>query len=148
MYPIIIDIKKFPVLIIGGGRIATRKTKSLVEAGAVPTILATEFTDEIKVLAEHGKVLLKERAFQRGDTRGFQFVFICTNDENTNQQILEETTPQQLVNDTTKQSRSNFFNMAVIRESDFEIAITTKGKSPTEAKQLKEKIKDFLKSAT
>lgn len=145
MYPVMIDIKNFSVLVIGGGRIATRKTKALVEAGAIPTIIAPEFTTEIKALAEDKRVSLKQRVFRKGDTEDFQFVFICTDDARANQQIATETTPAQLVNDTTQQSRGNFFNMAVIRDEAFEVAVSTLGKSPAQAKQLKEKLSGFLK---
>ena len=145
MYPVMIDIKKFSVLVIGGGRLATRKTKGLVQAGAVPTIIAPDFTAEIKALAEDKRVSLKQRIFRKGDTKDFQFVFICTDDARVNQQIVAETTPSQLVNDTTQQSRSNFFNMAVIRDAAFEVAVSTLGKSPAQAKQLKEKLSSFLK---
>ncbi|MBO0451242.1 MULTISPECIES: precorrin-2 dehydrogenase/sirohydrochlorin ferrochelatase family protein [Enterococcus] len=148
MYPVLIDIKEFAVLIVGGGKIATRKAKNLVESGAVPTIIAPIITEELKALAENKQVVVIQRGFQKGDTSKFHFIFICTNDESINQLILQETTPEQLVNDTTNQARSNFFNMAVIKEQDFEIAITTQGKSPTQTKKLKEKIMNLLKSAT
>lgn len=148
MYPILIDIQAFSVLIVGGGKIATRKAKNLVEAGSVPTIIAPIVTDELQSLAEAKRVIIKQRVFRKGDTKNFHLIFICTNDEITNQQILKEATPEQLINDTTNQARSNFFNMAVIKEQDAAIAITTQGKSPTQTKKLKERLQDFLKSAT
>ena len=112
MYPILIDIQQFSVLVIGGGRIATRKVCGLIEAGVKPTVIAPNFSDTLLTAKKSGKVLLRERSFQYGDTTGFQVIFICTDNPAVNQAVLNETTPRQLVNDTTNQSNSNFFNMA------------------------------------
>ncbi|WP_413538407.1 bifunctional precorrin-2 dehydrogenase/sirohydrochlorin ferrochelatase [Enterococcus malodoratus] len=146
MYPILIDIKQFSVLVIGGGKIATRKACGLIEAGAKPTVIAPKFSETLLNAKRNGSVILRERSFQYGDTAGFQVIFICTDNQAVNRAILNETTPRQLVNDTTKQQNSNFFNMAFIKEKDFGIALTTAGENPTKTKLLKQKIRVLLKN--
>ncbi|EOH97831.1 precorrin-2 dehydrogenase/sirohydrochlorin ferrochelatase family protein [Enterococcus pallens] len=146
MYPILVNLSRLEVLVIGGGKIATRKIKGLVEEGGRPIVVAPEATDELKVLEQAGQIVWQKRSFQAGDTKGFQMIFICTDKEAVNQQILQETTSQQLVNDTTKQSRSNFFNMAFVKEGDVGLAITTGGKSPEKTKKLRATVQSFLKS--
>ncbi|MEO1770105.1 MULTISPECIES: precorrin-2 dehydrogenase/sirohydrochlorin ferrochelatase family protein [Enterococcus] len=146
MYPILIKLSRLDILVIGGGKIATRKIKGLVEEGGRPVVVAAEATDTLVNLEKAGKIILQRRPFQAGDTKGFQLIFICTDNEAVNQQILQETTPQQLVNDTTKQSRSNFFNMALVKEGDVGVAITTGGKSPEKSKKLRTAVQAFLKS--
>lgn len=148
MYPILIDIQQLSVLVVGGGKIATRKVCGLIEAGAKPTVIAPTFSETLLTAKRNGLVLLRERSFQYGDTTGFQVIFICTDNPAVNQAVLNETTPRQLVNDTTNQHNSNFFNMALIKENDFAIALTTNGKNPRKTKQLKEKIRSLLKRIT
>ncbi|MDU5333619.1 bifunctional precorrin-2 dehydrogenase/sirohydrochlorin ferrochelatase [Enterococcus sp.] len=145
MYPILIDIKQFSILVVGGGKIATRKVCGLMEAGAKPIVIAPKFSETLINAKENGLVILRERSFQYGDTNGFQVIFICTNNAAVNRAILNETTPRQLVNDTTNQSNSNFFNMALIKEKDFGIALTTGGENPKKTRLLKEKIRGLLK---
>lgn len=145
MYPILIDIQQLSVLVVGGGKIATRKVCGLIEAGAKPTVIAPTFSETLLAAKRNGLVLLRERSFQYGDTAGFQVIFICTDNPAVNQAVLNETTPRQLVNDTTNQHNSNFFNMALIKEKDFAIALTTNGKNPSKTKQLKEKIRSLIK---
>lgn len=145
MYPILIDISQFSVLVVGGGRIATRKVCGLIEAGAKPTVISPKFSDRLLTEKKNGTVVLRERSFQYGDTNGFQVVFICTNNKAVNQAILNETTPRQLVNDTTNQDNSNFFNMAFMKERDFGIAITTNGNNPKKAKILLKTLCKYLK---
>ncbi|MBO1305140.1 bifunctional precorrin-2 dehydrogenase/sirohydrochlorin ferrochelatase [Enterococcus sp. 669A] len=146
MYPILVHLSRLSVLVIGGGKIATRKIKGLVEEGGKPTVIAPVVTSDLSRLAEEGRIVWHQRPFQTGDTQGFQMVFICTDNETVNQRILQEVTPEQLVNDTTKQSRSNFFNMVFVKEKDIGLAITTGGKSPETAKKLKSAVQAFLKS--
>lgn len=145
MYPILIDIKQFSILVVGGGKIATRKVCGLMEAGAKPTVIAPKFSETLINAKEKGLLILRERSFQYGDTNGFQVIFICTDNAAVNRAILNETTPRQLVNDTTNQSNSNFFNMALIKEKYFGIALTTGGENPKKTKLLKEKIRGLLK---
>lgn len=145
MYPILIDIKQFSILVVGGGKIATRKVCGLIKAGAKPTVISPNFSDTLLNAKKNGTVVLRERSFQYGDTKNFQIIFICTNNKAVNQAILNETTPRQLVNDTTNQYNSNFFNMALIKEKDFGIALTTKGKNPAKTKLLKQKLRSLLK---
>ncbi|MGM0213663.1 precorrin-2 dehydrogenase/sirohydrochlorin ferrochelatase family protein [Enterococcus sp. AZ109] len=146
MYPILVNLSQLSVVVIGGGKIATRKVKGLVKEGGKPTVIAPEISEALKRMAKAGEVRLQQRNFQAGDTKDAQMVFICTNNEAVNQQILQETTSQQLVNDTTNQSRSNFFNMVFVKEKDLGLAITTGGKSPETAKKVKTAVQDFLKS--
>lgn len=145
MYPILIDIKQFSILVVGGGKIATRKVCGLMEAGAKPIVIAPKFSETLINAKENGLVILRERSFQYGDTNGFQVIFICTDNAAVNRAILNETTPRQLVNDTTNQSNSNFFNMALIKKKDFGVALTTGGENPKKTKLLKEKIRGLLK---
>lgn len=145
MYPILIDIKQFSILVVGGGKIATRKVCGLMEAGAKPIVIAPKFSETLINAKENGLVILRERSFQYGDTNGFQVIFICTDNAAVNRAVLNETTPRQLVNDTTNQNNSNFFNMAMIKEKDFGIALTTGGENPKITKLLKEKIRGLLK---
>jgi hypothetical protein len=47
----------------------------LIEAGVKPTVIAPNFSDTLLTAKKNGKVLLRERSFQYGDTTGFQVFF-------------------------------------------------------------------------
>lgn len=81
MYPILVDIKQFSILVVGGGKIATRKVSALIEAGAKPTVISPSFSDTLLNEKKNGTVLLRERSFQYGDTSNFQVIFICTDND-------------------------------------------------------------------
>lgn len=144
MYPVMLKLEKLKIGVFGGGKIATRKIQELVAAGGTPIVIAPEISPALQQLVTEKKIHWQERGFKKNDTTNFQLIFIATNQPVINQEILAETREDQLVNDTTEKSHSNFFNLAMLQEKDFGIAVTTFGKNPSRAKQLKLKIKELI----
>ncbi len=56
--PVYIEFRGLKVAVVGGGSVGTRRAKLLSEAGADVTIYSIDFTEEIRELAEEGKVKL------------------------------------------------------------------------------------------
>ncbi len=62
--PLYIEFEGKRVLVIGGGGVGTVRAKKFIDAGAKVKVLSLEFSDELKKLAEQGKVeLIKGDAF-------------------------------------------------------------------------------------
>ena len=144
MYPIVIDPAKFSILIIGGGKIATRKAKRITAEGGHPTLISPHFSEDLLRANAQKKVTLIERPFQAGDTKDFQLIFICTNDPQANRAALNEITAQQLVNDTTNKGNSRFFTMSYFKQDIYTVAVTSEGTDPAKTKWLKDQIQLFL----
>jgi precorrin-2 dehydrogenase/sirohydrochlorin ferrochelatase len=144
MYPIMLDVAKLSVLVVGGGKIGTRKVRGLIDAGAKPVVVAPTISQELQAFQAAAQISWLAREFNVGDTRQHNLVFICTNDSQVNQAVLAETTPDQLVNDTTHKAHSNFFNMGVIHREEYDVAVTTWGTNPRKTRQLTEKIRQQL----
>src|SRR5947207_9695799 len=82
-YPIFLDLKDRPVLVVGAGTVALRKTKGLLAAGARVTVVAPRHLREFEKLA----VRLVEREFRTSDLSGAALVFAATDDRLTNHRI-------------------------------------------------------------
>src|SRR5690242_13716537 len=82
-YPIFLDLKDRPVLVVGAGKVALRKTRGLLEAGARVTVVAPEHLAEFDKL----RVRMVERAFRASDLSGAALVFAATDDRLTNHRI-------------------------------------------------------------
>src|SRR5690242_10033220 len=70
-YPIFLDLKDRPVLVVGAGRVALRKTRGLLEAGARVTVVAPEWEEEFESLT----LRLIRRRFRASDLAGAMLVF-------------------------------------------------------------------------
>ncbi|WP_086349738.1 precorrin-2 dehydrogenase/sirohydrochlorin ferrochelatase family protein [Candidatus Enterococcus clewellii] len=141
MYPIMLDLKDKTIVIIGGGRIALRKTKALLQAGGRVVVVAPMHDEEFESLEN---VALIKRPYRTGDCKEAHLIFACTDSKVINQQIVEEAEPWQWVNDCSKKENSDFFNMSIIQHETGVVAFSSNGQSPVETKKLKQEIEALL----
>ena len=66
-FPLSLDVKGYPVLVLGGDEEAAEKTQRLLEAGAKVTVVAPTLHDILKDLAASAKVLHRGRHFRDAD---------------------------------------------------------------------------------
>ncbi|TDM39809.1 bifunctional precorrin-2 dehydrogenase/sirohydrochlorin ferrochelatase [Macrococcoides goetzii] len=141
MYPVMLNLEDKKILIVGGGRIAKRKVNGLQGEGAFITVIAPEIDAEIESM----DVECIPYPFTKQDISQYDIVFIATNDEGVNKQVMECVHDNQLVNDCSNKRNSNFFNVASFKHDNMRIMISSDGASPEKSKILKQKIKDLLK---
>lgn len=141
MYPVMLNLEGEKILIVGGGRIAKRKVNGLQGEGAHITVIAPEIDAEIEAM----DVECIPYPFTKQDISQYDIVFIATNDEDVNKQVMECVHDHQLVNDCSNKNNSNFFNVASFKHDDMRIMISSDGASPEKSKVLKQKIKELLK---
>jgi len=137
MYPIFLKIKNQPCLIVGGGKVATRKVSDLVEEGAKVTVVALQTCKEISDLARKGLISLENRGFRIGDTKGYFLVIAATNDYALNRIISEEAGNSILFNSVDEPDLCNFFAGAVIKRGKLRVAVSTSGAFPPITKKIK-----------
>ena len=146
------------VLVVGGGRIALRKVKTLLPTGARITVVAPQFDPEFKSLdslttpdsrmtgsAQKDSltsVTLIKRAYEPLDLRGIFMVFICTDQPTVNAQVSNDARARRiLVNNACDYLDGDFI---VPARMDFgeniAVTVSTQGRAPSLAKKLKQKI--------
>ncbi|ROL57276.1 bifunctional precorrin-2 dehydrogenase/sirohydrochlorin ferrochelatase [Bacteroidetes/Chlorobi group bacterium Naka2016] len=138
-FPILIDLEKFKPIVIGGGEVATRKVKNLIEFDATPKIIAPEVTQELNVLISNYKLDFEKRKYLEGDIQGFNFVFVATDDATVDEIVLKDAVKfGAIVNFADKPEICNFIMPSYIKRGDLVIAISTGGKAPFLARCLRE----------
>lgn len=144
-YPVFLQLKNFRCLVVGGGTVALRKVKGLLNAGALPQIIAPEVNAELLSIIEQNKLVWIERKFETNDTKGFQLIIAATNDKETNAAIrLEASVAHLLVNDVTDPDGSNFHVPALVSRPPLTLAFGTSGEVPYLSRKLKEFFEDTL----
>jgi precorrin-2 dehydrogenase/sirohydrochlorin ferrochelatase len=140
-YPIHLDIKNRNCLVVGGGTVGTRKVNTLLECGARVTVVSPNPTQQLTKLASEGAITLTRRAYRSADLDGAFLVIGATDDENLNQQISNDAAlTNTLCNIADRPEICNFILPSIIQRGDLVITISTSGKSPALAKQLRQKL--------
>ncbi|MCC6150144.1 MAG: uroporphyrinogen-III C-methyltransferase [Planctomycetes bacterium] len=137
-YLISLDLTDQPVLVIGGGRIATRKVEGLLDSGARITVIAPELSPRLRELAALGRVELIPRAFDILDlSRPALLTFAATNDHDLNWAIVQQLRRDgRLVNGADAESGRNFSTPATARTENATLAVATDEGDPVRAKGL------------
>jgi precorrin-2 dehydrogenase/sirohydrochlorin ferrochelatase len=140
-YPIHLDIKNRNCLVVGGGAVGTRKVNTLLECGARVTVVSPKPTRQLAKLASEGAITLTRRAYRSADLDGAFLVIGATDDERLNQQISSDAAlTHTLCNIADRPEVCNFILPSIIQRGDLVITISTAGKSPALAKQLRRKL--------
>lgn len=140
-YPISLDLSQKICLVVGGGPVAERKVKSLLECGALVRVVSPEITPGLENLADEGRIDCRRRQFRPPDLEGVFLVIGSTNQEIVNRQVAEEGTARNLlVNIVDDPRKGNFFVPSIVKRGSLTIAVSTDGKSPMLARKIREEL--------
>ena len=160
LFSIELNLEGRNVLVVGGGRIALRKVKTLIPTGAHITVVAPQFDPEFNALCRHSErseesscfsnsasvepssITLKKRLYEPLDLRCVFMVFICTDQPAVNAQVSNDARARRiLVNNACDYLDGDFI---VPARMDFgeniAVTVSTQGRAPSLAKKLKQKI--------
>ncbi len=128
-------------MVVGGGRIAARKAASLIEAGAVVTIVAPQICDEVRLL----QVRIVEREFQPSDLDEAWYVVTATDQPAVNNAVFEACqTRRTFCNSADDPANCSVTLMSVVRQGDLVVAIGSGGRSPALATWLRQHVQSEM----
>ncbi len=140
-YPISLNLTNQKCVVIGGGAVAERKVLTLLDFGAAVTVAAPELTPRLGDLAAAGLVEHAAVPYAPEILRGAFLVIAATDDRDVNKAISSEAQRRGiLVNVADDPELCTFFMPAVVRRGDFIVSVSTSGRSPALAKQVREEL--------
>jgi len=144
-YPAILLLEGRLAVVIGGGQVAERKVKTLLDAGAKVRVVSSEVTKGIRDLADRGDIELIERRYSAGDLAGAAAAIAATDDEDVNRGVFAEATEAGIpVNVVDNVSLCTFIAPSIVRRGDLVVAISTGGAAPALAVRIRERLeKEF-----
>lgn len=142
-FPMFIDLTDSSCLIIGGGQVAYRKVKVLLDFDARVTVIANEVSPKIRAIAEENDNLqIEERQFIDSDLLGRKLVVVATNDNDFNRLVSEKCNNANIpVNVVDDQEKCSFIFSSYVKEGDLVGAFSSSGKSPVLTQYLRDKEK-------
>ena len=129
------------MLVVGAGKVALRKTRGLLDAGARVTVVAPECEPEFEELA----LRLVRRRFRASDLNGVFLVFAATDDRQTNHRIGVAAKGRGLfANIADSAEECGFLVPARLQRGEVQIAVSTGGENPRLSVELRKKFEEIL----
>jgi siroheme synthase-like protein len=146
LFPVFLRLNRRRALVVGGGTMASLRSRQLLAAGARVTVISPLVSPAIRNLAADGSIELHERAFVPGDVTADFFIVIGATEEPEVQAALAKEAERRglLYNVVDDVAHCNFFSPAVVERGDLKIAISTNGRSPVLARRLREELEAAL----
>jgi precorrin-2 dehydrogenase/sirohydrochlorin ferrochelatase len=142
-YPIYLDVRDRPCLVVGGGAVGTRKTRTLLRAGARVVVVSPEATPELDALAREDQIRLHRRPYADQDLADVFLVFGTTNDRRLNHKISADARQRGILcNIADQPDQGQFVLPSVVARGDLLISISTSGKSPALARRIRRQLED------
>jgi precorrin-2 dehydrogenase / sirohydrochlorin ferrochelatase len=140
-FPINIDIRGKPVMVVGGGAVAARKCLTLIAAGARVTVIAPTLAPPLRELAAEDKLHHIPRKYKAGDLAGSFLVFAATSSRRVNRGVAEEAKCLGIMaNIADSPDLSEFTSPAVICRDELLITVSTGGGAPALAGKIREEL--------
>ena len=143
-YPLFIDLKNKKILVIGGGRVGSRRALYLLKAGALVTVISKEFDKKLEIKNKHLKIIKKEineKNLNEISLKNYFLVITATNDKKINEKITKKIKNRALVCRADNYRLGNVIFPAVLKAGKNTLAFTTFGKNPKLSKEVKRVLK-------
>lgn len=151
-FPMFVDLSEKPCLIVGGGKVACRKVKVMLDFGARVRVVAKEISQELRYLertladSEGPKLMeIKRKSFEEKDCDGMGLVIAATDDKALNHEIAQYCKMQGImVNAVDQKEDCSFIFPSYVKEGNLIAAFSSGGNSPVLTQYLKEKEVEIL----
>jgi precorrin-2 dehydrogenase/sirohydrochlorin ferrochelatase len=141
LFPIAVRLENVPCLVVGGGRVAARKTGSLLECGAEVTVVAPRPCPEIEAMP----VTLIRREYEAGEVANYRLVIAATGLSDVDGAVFRDgETAGVMVNAADDMASCRYFLPSVLRRGPVTVAVSTAGKSPFLASWLRRRLADVV----
>lgn len=136
-----LDLRGEAALVVGGGPVALRRTRTLLDAGLNVTVVAPALHPGFGTLP----VRAEQRAYRTGDARGMRIVVAATDQAAVNDRVSTEARAGgALVNHAGDAARGTLRFPAVARRGGVQAAVNTGRELPLLAQALRDRIAALL----
>lgn len=136
-YPLMLDVATRPILVVGGGNVAARKAKLLLECGATKIrIVAPEFSGNLPP----GPALI-QAPYASNHLDGISVAFAATDDAKVNDQVVSDCRARGILvcrADPSDESSGDFATPALLRKGA--VTVTVSAGSPALATLIRDSL--------
>ncbi len=141
-YPVNLVLEHQPCLVVGAGRIASRKAEGLLACGARVHVVAPHVDGHVRGLEG---VSWEERPYQRGEVADYRLAIAATDDPAVNRAVYEDGEAEGVwVNSADDPASCAFTLPSVIRQGPVMVTVSTGGASPALSAWLGTRLAELL----
>lgn len=134
-----LDLSGRRCVVIGGGKVAGRKARKLLQARAEVVVISPETEPEIESVA----VEVHRRPYREGDLEGAYLAFAATDVREVNAAVAREAKERGIpVNVADKPAEGDFAVPSTLRRGRLQVAVSTGGASPALARKIRLKLEE------
>jgi precorrin-2 dehydrogenase/sirohydrochlorin ferrochelatase len=139
LYPIFLDLSGRRCVVVGGGEVASRKARKLLQARACVVVISPEIKPELESVA----VEVHRRPYEEGDLESAYLAFAATDSREANAAVAREAKERGVpVNVADRSSDGDFALPSTLWRGRLQVAVSTGGASPTLARRIKNELEE------
>lgn len=149
-FPLFINLENKKILVIGGGKVAAKKIEKILEYGADITVVTENVVEEKLLKLENVKIennqkIENDKAKIEKLVKGYFLVIAATDNEELNENIANVCDSNgMLINNVSSKVKMNAMFGGIVKNSEFQIAISTSGKNCKRSRAMKSEIQKVL----
>ena len=140
-FPLLLNIKNYPCLVVGGGKVALRKVTSLLNFRIKPTVLAPKICKPLLELQRKRKIKVLKKTYSKEYLNNFKVVFCATDNPKINRIVRKDCTEKNIqLNVADIPELCDFILPAIVKRGDLTISVSSQGVAPFYAAELRKKL--------
>jgi precorrin-2 dehydrogenase / sirohydrochlorin ferrochelatase len=145
-FPLVLDVRGWPVLVIGGDEEASEKSQRLLESGARVTVISPTLNEPLRLLAASGKIIHRGRHFRDTDLEHAILVLnTLRGDRDFARMLVAQAREKRVLLWSVDYPEASSVTMpAVVAVGHVRVAISTSGVAPALSGFMKEDLEQIL----
>jgi siroheme synthase-like protein len=144
-FPLFLDISKKRVLVVGGGRVAERKVRTLLKFKAKIKVISPEVTKGLERIKDKDLIELERKNYEENDLLGVDLVISATNNRMLNKKVSSDAKKMGIyANIVDDPELCDFIMPSIVKRGPLILAISTSGKAPLFSKKLRKDLEKMI----
>lgn len=144
-YPVLINLQRFPCLVIGGGKVALRKVLSLMDFNTDVTVISPKICGPLMKLFKECKIGLIKKQYRKEYIKDYKVIFSATDNPAINRKVRMDCSDEGiLLNVVDNTPLCDFILPANIKRGNLVVSVSSQGKAPFYTKEIKNKLERLI----
>ncbi len=143
--PLIHRGDRLKALVVGGGEVALRKVRDLLEAGAKVEGVSPEIHPELQQIIDERKLKWTQRIFYASDIMGHNLLVVATDDAVLNMAVYLEARDMGIpINVVDQPELCTVYFAAIAKHDPLLLAVSTGGAAPFFAREFRKELESWI----